>query len=215
MREVNGGKKVLEQIQPKITKDLIRIKVLGIGGGGNNAVNQMIKSNIDGAEYILINTERQILDKANTNGCKTLQIGKEIAQGMGAGANPEVGEKAARESIDDIDKILSSNNEDEKNALKNKLASLPLNIKQNFVRSIRGKTVHDQADNMLYQYSYYNDTVNINSVPIYYLQPNTIISTKDELSRVTGYYVMNKINISLAYNGTMQITAIKSPERIY
>ena len=97
---------MLEQIQPKITKDLIRIKVLGIGGGGNNAVNQMIKSNIDGAEYILINTERQILDKANTNGCKTLQIGKEIAQGMGAGANPEVGEKAARESIDDIDKIL-------------------------------------------------------------------------------------------------------------
>ena len=125
-----------------------------------------------------------------------------------------IGENSAY-LADDIDKILSGNNEDEKNALKNKLASLPLNIKQNFVRSIRGKTVHDQADNMLYQYSYYNDTVNINSVPIYYLQPNTIISTKDELSRVTGYYVMNKINISLAYNGTMQITAIKSPERIY
>jgi len=97
---------VLEQIQPKITKDLIRIKVLGIGGGGNNAVNQMTKSNIDGAEYYLINTERQILDKANTNGCPTLQIGKEVAQGMGAGANPEVGEKAAKESLAEIDKIL-------------------------------------------------------------------------------------------------------------
>lgn len=93
--------------------------------------------------------------------------------------------------------------------------SFSSNVKQNFVRTIRGKTVHDQADNMLYQYSYYNDTVNLNSVPIYYLQPNTIISTKDELSRVTGYYVINKINISLAYNGTMSITAIKSPERIY
>ena len=93
--------------------------------------------------------------------------------------------------------------------------SFQSNIKQNFVRTIRGKTVHDQADNMLYQYSYYNDTVNLNSVPIYYLQPNTIISTKDELSKVTGYYVINKINISLAYNGIMQITAIKSPERIY
>ena len=90
-----------------------------------------------------------------------------------------------------------------------------LNVKQNFIRSIRGKTVHDQADTMLYQYSYYNDTVNINAVPIYTLQPNTIISTKDELSKVTGYYVVNKINISLAYNGMMQITAIKSPERIY
>ena len=93
--------------------------------------------------------------------------------------------------------------------------NFPNNIKENFVRSIRTKTVHDQADAMLYQYSYYNDTVNINNVPIYYLQPNTIISTKDELSRVTGYYVINKINISLAYNGIMNITAIKSPERIY
>ena len=90
----------------KRTKDLIKIKVIGVGGGGNNAVNQMIVSDVDGVEYILVNTEKGILERANTNGCKTLQIGKEIAQGLGAGANPEVGEKAARESIDDIDKIL-------------------------------------------------------------------------------------------------------------
>ena len=92
---------------------------------------------------------------------------------------------------------------------------LQIDLRDKFVRSIRNKTVHDQADNMLYQYSYYNDNVNITSVPIYYLQPNTIISTKDELSKVIGYYVIDKINISLAYNGTMQISAIKSPERIY
>ena len=67
---------------------------------------------------------------------------------------------------------------------------------------------------MLYQYSYYNDTVNLNSVPIYYLQPNTIISTKDELSKVTGYYVINKINISLAYNGTMSITMTQALTRV-
>ena len=102
-----------------------------------------------------------------------------------------------------------------KESIKEFYDSFSSDVKQNFVRTIRGKTVHDQADNMLYQYSYYNDTVNLNSVPIYYLQPNTIISTKDELSKVTGYYVINKINISLAYNGTMSITAIKSPERIY
>ena len=90
----------------KRTKDLIKIKVIGVGGGGNNAVNQMIISDVDGVEYILVNTEKGILERANTNGCKTLQIGKEIAQGLGAGANPEVGEKAAKESIDDIDKIL-------------------------------------------------------------------------------------------------------------
>ena len=90
----------------KRTKDLIKIKVIGVGGGGNNAVNQMIVSDVDGVEYILVNTEKGILERANTNGCKTLQIGKEVAQGQGAGANPEVGEKAAKESIDDIDKIL-------------------------------------------------------------------------------------------------------------
>ena len=97
---------MIDQMQPTRTKDLIKIKVLGIGGGGNNAVNQMIKSDIDGAEYILINTEKGILDRANTNGCKTLQIGKEVTKGLGAGANPEIGEKAARESIEEIDKIL-------------------------------------------------------------------------------------------------------------
>ena len=92
--------------QIKRTKDLIKIKVIGVGGGGNNAVNQMIVSDVDEVEYILVNTEKGILERANTNGCKTLQIGKEVAGGLGAGANPEVGEKAARESIDDIDKIL-------------------------------------------------------------------------------------------------------------
>ena len=97
---------MLEKIQQKNTKDLIKIKVLGIGGGGNNAVNQMIKSKIHGAEYVLINTERQILENINTNGCEILQIGKEVAQGLGAGANPEIGEKAARESIGEIEKIL-------------------------------------------------------------------------------------------------------------
>ena len=88
-------------------------------------------------------------------------------------------------------------------------------VKQKMIRSIRSKSVHNQANDMLYQYSYYNDTVNITAIPIYYLQPNTIISIKDELSKIIGYYVMNRINISLAYNGMMQITAIKSPEKIY
>lgn len=97
---------MIEQVQPKRTKDLIKIKVIGVGGGGNNAVNQMIKSDIDGAEYYLINTEKGILDRASANGCKTLQIGKEIARGLGAGANPEIGERAARENLEEINKIL-------------------------------------------------------------------------------------------------------------
>lgn len=94
------------QIQQNPTKEMIKIKVLGIGGGGNNAVNQMVKTNTAGAEFFLINTERQVLKKANTNNCKILQIGKEVSQGLGAGANPEVGEKAARESIKELETIL-------------------------------------------------------------------------------------------------------------
>ena len=97
---------MLEQSQPNGTKDSIRIKVLGVGGGGNNAVNQMIKSQIKGAEFYLINTETGILDRANTNLCGTLQIGKEASQGLGAGANPEVGAKAAVESLNEIERIL-------------------------------------------------------------------------------------------------------------
>ena len=97
---------MIEYEPTKRTKDLIKIKVIGVGGGGNNAVNQMITSDIDGVDYILVNTEKGILDRANTNGCKVLQIGKEIAKGLGAGANPEVGEKAAKESIEEIDRIL-------------------------------------------------------------------------------------------------------------
>ena len=97
---------MIDKMQPIKTKDLIKIKVLGIGGGGNNAVNQMINSKIEGAEYVLINTEKNVLDRANANGCKTLQIGKEVTRGLGAGADPEVGERSARESIEEIDKIL-------------------------------------------------------------------------------------------------------------
>lgn len=89
------------------------------------------------------------------------------------------------------------------------------NFLENLIRTIRGRSVHQEIENMLYQYSYYNDTVSINGVPIYYLQPNTIISIKDDLSKVIGYYLMDKINLSLTYNGTMSITAIKSVEQLY
>ena len=57
------------------TKDTIRIKVMGIGGGGNNAVNQMINKNIEGAEYFLVNTEKNSLDRADRKYCQTIQIG--------------------------------------------------------------------------------------------------------------------------------------------
>ena len=97
---------MLEQSQLNGTKDL-KIKVIGIGGGGNNAVISMLDSNIKNVEYILVNTEQGILNRiGNTGKCKVLQIGKELTRGLGAGANPEIGEKAAIENIDDIGAIL-------------------------------------------------------------------------------------------------------------
>jgi len=77
-----------------------QIKVIGVGGGGNNAVNRMITAGLRGVEFIAINTDKQalFLSKANTK----IQIGEKITKGLGAGANPEIGEKAAEESKDEI-----------------------------------------------------------------------------------------------------------------
>jgi len=77
-----------------------QIKVIGVGGGGNNAVNRMIAAGLRGVEFIAINTDKQalFLSKANTK----IQIGDKLTKGLGAGANPEVGEKAANESKEEI-----------------------------------------------------------------------------------------------------------------
>ncbi|MBX5435579.1 MAG: cell division protein FtsZ [Alicyclobacillaceae bacterium] len=78
------------------TEPLARIKVIGVGGGGCNAVNRMIESGVQGVEFIVVNTDAQALQlsKAPTK----LQIGEKLTRGLGAGANPEIGKKAAEES---------------------------------------------------------------------------------------------------------------------
>jgi len=82
----------------------IVIKVIGVGGGGNNAVNRMISTNIRGVEFIAINTDGQALEASCA--AKKLIIGDKITRGKGAGANPEVGKRSAEESIDSIREIL-------------------------------------------------------------------------------------------------------------
>ena len=81
------------------------IKVIGIGGAGGNAVNRMINSNLKGVEFIAINTDKQALDinQATTK----IQIGASLTKGLGAGANPEMGAKAAEECIDEIESIIN------------------------------------------------------------------------------------------------------------
>ncbi len=76
------------------------LKVIGVGGGGSNAVNRMIEAGIKGVDFICINTDAQALNLSKATA--KLQIGQNLTRGLGAGANPEVGEKAAEESRDDI-----------------------------------------------------------------------------------------------------------------
>jgi len=80
------------------------IKVIGVGGGGNNAVNRMIAAGLQGVEFIAINTDAQALLLSNAP--YRIQIGEKLTKGLGAGANPEIGEKAAQESRDEIIKAL-------------------------------------------------------------------------------------------------------------
>lgn len=78
---------------------LAKIKVVGVGGGGNNAIQRMVENGLRGVEFIAVNTDRQILEHASVN---TLQIGEKLTKGLGAGGDPSVGAKAAEESKDDI-----------------------------------------------------------------------------------------------------------------
>jgi cell division protein FtsZ len=81
------------------------IKVIGVGGGGGNAVEHMVCESIEGVDFICANTDAQALDKASTR--TVIQIGTHITKGLGAGANPEIGRQAAMEDRDRIEEALS------------------------------------------------------------------------------------------------------------
>ena len=80
------------------------MKVVGVGGGGGNAVNRMIEAGIQGVEFIAMNTDIQVLDTAAAT--KKVQLGIDLTRGLGAGGNPEVGKRAAEESKNEIRKVL-------------------------------------------------------------------------------------------------------------
>ena len=86
------------------TNDFARIKVIGAGGGGNNAVNRMIESELQGVEFIAVNTDKQALSNSKAN--QKIIIGEKLTKGLGAGANPEIGKKATEESIEAIQQAL-------------------------------------------------------------------------------------------------------------
>lgn len=84
----------------------LAIKVIGVGGGGSNAVNYMYEQGIAGVDFVICNTDAQAL--ANSPVPTRIQLGQAITEGLGAGANPEVGEKAAEESVEDVRAVLDA-----------------------------------------------------------------------------------------------------------
>lgn len=89
-----------ENVQEKV----VSIKVIGVGGAGNNVINRMIAANVQGVEFIAINTDRQDLNKSKCN--NKIQIGEKLTGGMGAGSKPEIGQKSAEESKNAIAQAL-------------------------------------------------------------------------------------------------------------
>ena len=103
-KEVEGFQNIQSsdnmELQPAPGINPAKIKVIGVGGGGGNAVNRMIKSGLTGVEFWLMNTDLQVL---NTSTCKNkIQLGAKLTNGLGAGGEPQVGEKAAEEAQQEI-----------------------------------------------------------------------------------------------------------------
>jgi cell division protein FtsZ len=94
----------MDQLNQTLSESFARIKVIGVGGGGCNAVNRMIDEGMQGIEFIAVNTDAQalLLSKAQTR----VRIGEKVTRGLGAGGNPEMGRKAAEESAEDLYEVL-------------------------------------------------------------------------------------------------------------
>lgn len=86
------------------TQQFANIRVIGVGGGGNNAINRMIEAGLKGVEFIAVNTDAQSLYLSKAE--KKIQVGEKLTKGLGAGADPDVGKKAAEETADEIKRAL-------------------------------------------------------------------------------------------------------------
>ena len=138
---------------------------------------------------------------------------------------PVIGARPKVENSNDIKAIYYGETptiifEDPNNSLSNKhqtgyrYFNLP-NYYNMFVRSTQGKTAKDAIDTLLYNHTYCTESVTIQSVPIYYLQPNTLIHISDTEANIDGDYIISKMTVPLSYNGTMSITGVKTVQRIY
>ncbi len=93
-------------IESNLEEKIVKIKVIGVGGAGNNAVNRMIEDSIDDVEFVVVNTDDQ--DLFNSNAETRVQLGTKLTKGQGAGGRPEVGEAAAVESKEEIERVIEN-----------------------------------------------------------------------------------------------------------
>ena len=100
-RNTNNSSKT----QSSFVDNFAQIKVVGVGGGGQNAVNRMIEEGIQGVEFIAVNTDAQALMLSSAP--QRLRIGEKITKGLGSGGNPDIGQRAADESREEIREMLS------------------------------------------------------------------------------------------------------------
>ena len=107
-KKKTSGDMTNEELMHELAKNSARVRVIGAGGSGNNTIQRMSEVGIHGADLIAVNTDAQHL--IITNAQKKILIGKELTRGLGAGSNPDVGEAAARESVEDIATILEDAN---------------------------------------------------------------------------------------------------------
>ena len=108
IKEVAGKSDIDKELEEILTKQRTKIKVFGVGGAGNNSLSRMKEVGIKGAEMIAVNTDAQ--DLLYTNSDHKILIGRQLAQGSGAGSNPKVGEDSARESENEIKQKLEGSN---------------------------------------------------------------------------------------------------------
>jgi hypothetical protein len=93
-----------------------------------------------------------------------------------------------------------------------RIQGLPMTL---FNISAQGKSAYDTLEELMYQHSYCSESITLTTVPVYHLEPNTRIFVYDDSSKINGEYIVSKLSIPLAYNGTMSITATKAPTRLY
>ena len=92
------------EVKPKI-ETIARIKVVGVGGSGHNAIHRMITAGLSGVEFVAVNTDAQALHHSKAD--KKVQIGKQATRGLGAGMNPDVGRTAAEENREELLEVLA------------------------------------------------------------------------------------------------------------